>query len=141
MAIGPQISIGISDLCFGCGKNNPCGLKLNCEWDGKEVRAKFTPTELHQGWEGIIHGGILTTILDEAMGYATHYQGIVGVTGIMQIRFKHPASIGQPLIATASMTKNARRLTETEGKVTLADGTIIAEATAMQYVASPKQRA
>lgn len=141
MVTEPQISIGISDLCFGCGKNNPCGLKLNCEWDGKKVRAKFTPTELHQGWEGIIHGGILTTILDEAMGYATYYEGKMGVTGIMQIRFKHPASISQPLIVTASMTKNARRLTETEAKVALKDGTIIAESTAMQYVASPKRGA
>ena len=135
-----QISIGISDLCFGCGKNNPCGLKLNFEWDGKKARAKFTPTELHQGWEGIVHGGIIATILDEAMGYATDYEGIRCVTGIMQTRFKRSASVGEPLVVTASMTKNARRFTETEAKITLTDGTIIAESTAMQYVGSSKSQ-
>ena len=138
MVTGAQISIGISDLCFGCGKNNPCGLKLNFEWDGKQVRAKFIPTELHQGWEGIIHGGIINTILDEAMGYATFYEGIRCVTGAMQTRFKHPASIGESLIVTASVTKNTRRFAEAMAKITLTDGTIIAESTTTQYVGSPK---
>ena len=138
MVTGPRIPIGISPLCFGCGKDNQCGLKLNFKWDGKKIRGRFTPTERHQGWEGIIHGGILTTILDEAMGYATFYEGVRCVTGTMQIRFRHPASIGEPLIITASMTKNARRFTETEANITLTDGTLIAEATATQFVGSPK---
>ena len=127
MEIGSEIPIGISELCFGCGRKNPCGLKLRFEWDGKRVTAEFTPTELHQGWEGIIHGGIITTMLDEAMGYATYYEGIMGVTGAMQLRFRHPASIGQPLIVTASMSKNMRRLAEAAARVTLKDGSPAAE--------------
>jgi len=136
MVTGRQISIGISDLCFGCGQNNPCGLKLKFEWDGKVAKAEFTPTELHQGWAGIIHGGIITTILDEAMGYAAYYEGIKCVTSSMQTRFKRPLSIDEPTIVTASLTKKARRFVETEAKIATRDGTTIAECTATQYVGS-----
>lgn len=138
MATGPQISIGISDLCFGCGQNNPCGLKLKFKWDGKQVRAEFTPNKFHQGWVGIIHGGIITTILDEAMGYAAYYEGIKCVTGNMQTKFKHPLLINEPTVVTASLTKNARRYVETEAKMTLMDGTLVAECTATQYVGGSK---
>jgi acyl-coenzyme A thioesterase PaaI-like protein len=136
MVTGRQILIGISDLCFGCGKDNPCGLKLKFKWDGKQVRAEFTPNKFHQGWAGIIHGGIITTILDEAMGYAAYYEGIKCVTSSIQTRFKRPLSINEPIIVTASLTKNARRYVETEAKMTLMDGTLVAECTAMQYVGS-----
>lgn len=136
MVTGRQISIGISDLCFGCGQNNPIGLKLNFKWDGKQVRAEFTPNKFHQGWAGIIHGGIITTILDEAMGYAAYYEGIKCVTSSMQTRFKRPLSIDEPTIVTASLTKNGRRFVETEAKIATRDGTTIAECTATQYVGS-----
>lgn len=136
MVTGREISIGISDLCFGCGKDNPCGLKLKFEWDGKQVRAEFTPNKFHQGWAGIIHGGVITTVLDEAMGYVAYYEGIKCVTSSMQTRFKRPLSIDEPIIVTASLTRNARRYVETEAKITLMDGTLVAECTAMQYVGS-----
>ena len=136
MVTGPQIPIAASDMCFGCGKNNPIGLKLKFEWDGKAAKAEFTPTELHQGWKDIIHGGILTTVLDEAIGYATFFENIPCVTATMQVRLRRPAVIGQPLIVTASVTKNARRFVETEAKLTLIDGTVVAEAKTTQYAGS-----
>lgn len=136
MVTGREIPIGISDLCFGCGENNPCGLKLKFKQDGKTARAEFTPTKLHQGWSGIIHGGVIATILDEAMGYAAFYEGIKCVTGSMQTKFKRPLLVDEPIIVTASVTRNARRYVETEAKVTLTNGTLVAECTAMQYVGS-----
>ena len=136
MTTAPEISIAPSDKCFGCGHNNPCGLKLKFTWDGKVAKSEFTPTELHQGWRKIIHGGILTSLLDEAMGYAAYFEGIPAVTGIIEVRLKRPVLIGQPLIITASVTKNARRLAETEAKLTLRDRTIVAEAKATQYISS-----
>ncbi len=139
METGRDISIGISDLCFGCGKNNPCGLKLKFEWDGKVAKSEFTPTEFHQGWKEIIHGGILTTLLDEAMGYATYFENLPCVTATMEIRLRRPVLIGQPLIITAWVTRNARRFAETEASLTLKDGTIVAEAKATQYIGSKVQ--
>ncbi len=136
MVVEPQKSVSYSDLCFGCGRNNPIGLKLSFKWDGKKVITEFTPNKLHQGWADVIHGGIITTVLDEAMAYAAGYEGIKCITATMLTRFKHPLSVGEPTIVTASVTKNARRFIETEAKMTLMDGTLIAECTATQFVVS-----
>ncbi len=133
---GPEISVTASNLCFGCGKRNPCGLKLEFEWDGKVVKSRFTPTELHQGWQGIIHGGILTALLDEAMAYAAYYADAAGVTAAMETRFKHPVSTGQPLTITAWVNRKARRFAETEAQLSLEDGTVVTTAKAKQFLSS-----
>ena len=57
-------------MCFVCGKDNPIGLKLRFDWDGKTARAEFTPTELYQGWQGVVHGGIIAVMLDEVAAWA-----------------------------------------------------------------------
>jgi acyl-coenzyme A thioesterase PaaI-like protein len=132
--LGPELSISASDLCFGCGEKNPCGLKLKFDWDGKSARSQFTPTELHQGWQGIIHGGILTSLLDEAMAYAACFAEVGGVTAVMETKFRRPVAIGEPLDITAWISKKSRRFVETEAKLTLADGTVVAEAKATQYL-------
>ncbi len=134
MTTGSELSVAASDLCFGCGKNNPCGLKLEFNWDGRVVRSEFTPTELHQGWKEIIHGGILVALLDEAMAYAACFAKAGGVTATMEARFRRPVSVGQPLIITAWVNKKTRRFAETEARLTLKDGTVVTEARAMQYV-------
>ena len=134
MATGPELSVAASDLCFGCGKNNPCGLKLEFNWDGRVIRSEFTPTELHQGWKEIIHGGILVALLDEAMAYAAYFAKVGGVTAAMETRFRRPVSVGQPLVITAWVNKKTRRFAETEARLILKDGTVVTEAKATQYV-------
>lgn len=133
---GPEITVAASELCFGCGKQNPCGLKLEFKWDGKVVKSEFTPTELHQGWKGIVHGGILTSLLDEAMAYAAYYENVGGVTAAIETRFKQPVSIGEPLTITAWVSNETRRFAETGGTLTLNDGTIVTTARAKQYLSS-----
>jgi acyl-coenzyme A thioesterase PaaI-like protein len=133
---GPEITVAASDMCFGCGKQNPCGLKLEFTWDGKVAKSEFTPTEIHQGWKGIIHGGILTSLLDEAMAYAAYYENAGGVTAAMETRFKHPVLIGQPLIITAWVSNKTRRFADTEATLTLEDGTTVTTAKATQYLSS-----
>ena len=133
---GPEITVAASELCFGCGKQNHCGLKLEFEWDGKMVKSEFTPTELHQGWKGIIHGGILASLLDEAMGYAACYENVAGVTAAMETRFKRPVSIGQPLTITAWVSNKTKRFAETEATLTLKDGTTVTTAKATLYLSS-----
>ena len=142
MVTWPQISIDTEngiDMCFGCGQNNPIGLKLSFIWDGKTARAEFTPTNLHQGWSGIVHGGIIHSILDEAMSYAAVFEGLHCVTAKMESRFKRPALVNELLIITASITKNTRRLVETKASISLKDGTLIAESTATLLVINKKQ--
>ena len=141
MVVWPDIQIDTNreySLCFVCGKKNPIGLKLDFEWDGKTARAEFTPTEFYQGWYGVVHGGIIICLLDESMAYAALFQGMNCITASMQVRLRRPVLIGEPLIITGSMTENKRRLVETKGKVSLRDGTPIAEATATQFVLNSK---
>ena len=143
MAGWPQISIDTNreyNLCFGCGQNNPIGLKLNFQWDGKTARAEFTITESYQGWPGLAHGGIITCLLDEAMGWAAMLEGIYGVTAEMQARLRRPVAIGETLIITGSLTKKNRKLVKAKAAISLKDGTLIAEGTATQFIVSTKPK-
>jgi uncharacterized protein (TIGR00369 family) len=126
-------------MCFGCGPDNPIGLKLNFKRDNEIVRAEFTPEESHQGWYGIVHGGIISCLLDEAMGYATYFENIVCITAKMQVRIRRPALIDEPLIITSSITKRTRRLVEARAAIALKDGTPVAESTATMFVIHSKQ--
>lgn len=137
MAILPQVSINTDlseGLCFGCGQNNPIGLKLSFRRDGKTVKAEFTPGKLYQGWPGVVHGGIITCMLDEAMSYAIHFEGMTCITARMEIKLKRLALVEEPLVITSTIIRNSRRLIETKAKVALRDGTVIAESTATHFV-------
>src|SRR4030042_249329 len=93
-------------LCFACGEKNPIGLKLKPVYDGEKVTAEFTGGEFHQGWNKIVHGGIVYTLLDEVTAYAILCYGIdFGVTAKSEIRFKELAPIGVPIQASAWVTK------------------------------------
>ena len=137
MTTWPKTSIdtnGDLSLCFGCGRNNPIGLKLDFQRDGKTARAEFTPTELYQGWPGLVHGGIIISLLDEAMAYASIFEGASCVTAKMQVKLSRLALINEPLVIISSVTKKTRKLVETKATVSLNDGTPIAEGKATQFV-------
>ena len=137
----PQISIDTEKslaMCFGCGKENPIGLKLKFKWDNGTARAEFTPNEFHQGWSGIVHGGIISSLLDEAMSNAPYFEGIPCLTAKMQVRIRRPALTGERLIITASITKKSRRLVETRAAISLEDGTPVAESMATMFVINSK---
>jgi len=122
-------------LCFGCGENNPIGLKLKPIYDGEKVRAEFTPGEFHQGWDNVTHAGILYTLFDEVTAYALLCHGIYfGVTARSEVRFKHPSPTGEPIQISAWVTKLTKRLVETKGVLALKDNTIIAEGSSLFYV-------
>jgi len=122
------------NLCFGCGQANPIGLKLHFhQEDGKAV-ADFVPSKFHQGWEGILHGGVMSAALDEAIGYAAWYRGLKAVTAKIEIRFRHPVEIGHRLLLSAEITRERRRLVEAKAWATLEDGTIAAEASSVLYI-------
>jgi uncharacterized protein (TIGR00369 family) len=121
--------------CFGCGCNNPIGLKLHFTREGDGVRAEFTPDRAHQGWPGLLHGGILGCLLDEAMSNATYATGNTCLTASMTVRLRQPVSVEMPLVVTARVTRHRKRLIETSGEISLKDGTVIAESTAKQFVA------
>lgn len=83
-------------MCFACGEKNPISLNLDFkEIEENKVKALFIPGEYHQGYDGIIHGGLTSTLLDEAMAYAVGFKGIKAFTAELNIRFKSAIKIGE----------------------------------------------
>jgi HAD superfamily hydrolase (TIGR01509 family) len=122
-------------LCFACSQENPIGLRLKPVHDGEKVTAEFTPGEFHQGWNDVVHGGILYTLLDEVTAYAMLCYGIeFGVTAKSEIRFKQVAPINEPIQASGWVTKFTTRLVETKGVLTLKDNTVIVDGYFLFYV-------
>lgn len=125
----------IARFCFACSQENPVGLKLKPVQVGDKVTADFTAGKFHQGWDNVIHGGILYTLLDEVNAYAMLCKGIeLGVTAKSEIKFKHTAPINETIKASAWVTKLTKRLVETEGVITLKDETVIAEGSFLYFV-------
>lgn len=127
------------NMCFGCGDNNPVGLKLKFSWDGKKVRARFTPDDCHQGWPGITHGGVVFAVMDEAMGYVTYYLGLECVTAKFEARIRGTNPVGQPLVVEAFVTRESKRLLLVGATLMAADGTVMAEATGTMYVTGRRE--
>ncbi len=138
MATIPKVILN-TDLnegfCFGCGQNNPIGLKLRFTKDGDTIHTEYTPHKMFQGWPGLLHGGILACLLDEVMSNVAYATGNTCVTASMEIRQRQPVKVEVPLVITAWITRHRKKLIETAGKVTLKDGTLIAESTAKQFIA------
>jgi uncharacterized protein (TIGR00369 family) len=116
--------------CFVCGEKNPSGLHLSFSFhDGKAV-AEFIPQKIHQGYRDIIHGGLISTLLDEAMVKAALMQGIPSVTAEITVRFKNPLMVGEKVIVEAVVVKINKRIVETTARIRKSDGTLVAEGTA-----------
>jgi len=138
----PRLNLDIDrdySMCFGCGKDNPIGLKLKFEWDGKTARAVYIPSENHQGWSGYLHGGVTACILDEAMGWAAMFSGLYNVTAKMQIRFRQMMPVGKTYIVSCTITRHTKRLVNTEAVITGQDGEVFAEGTSTQFVVKSKK--
>jgi acyl-coenzyme A thioesterase PaaI-like protein len=127
-----------SNACFVCGKQNPHGLKLDFyEIDGR-VETTFMPSAEHQGWPGYVHGGILFAVLDETIGRVGFTIGAWTMSGRIEIRYREPAPIGQPLRVVGTLVRDRGRALELQGFAQLADGTVVAEATGL-YMRVPEE--
>lgn len=114
--------------CFACGPENPHGLHLSFRFEGDEYVCDFIPQRCHQGWAGVVHGGIIATLLDETMNRMLCDSGTPVVTADLQVRFKHPAPVGAPLQVRARIRERRKSLVRAEAEATLADGTVVATA-------------
>ncbi|TEB13816.1 Thioesterase superfamily protein [Pelotomaculum sp. FP] len=116
-----------SPWCFGCGTQNPIGLKLDCREENDKFIAAFTPGPEHQGYGDVVHGGIISTLLDEIMTGYPFFKGLGPRTARLEVQFRRPVFVGQPVTVTGWITDQNGKLMELEGKVTFADGTVAAE--------------
>jgi uncharacterized protein (TIGR00369 family) len=117
-------------MCFVCGLENPIGLKMAFYEDEEgRVVAKFTPGDEHQGFPGIVHGGIVTSLLDEVLGRVAIAAERWVVTGRLNIRFRRPVPVGETLTIVGEVVNWKKRTLEAHGEIRLADGQVGAEAT------------
>ena len=116
-------------MCFACGKDNPNGLHLEFAFEQDKYVATFIPQERYQSYSGRLHGGITATLLDEAMAaYVNELTGKDAVTARMELRYRLPVPIGEPVKVVGTLLRKKGRLYEMKGELFLADGSLAAEA-------------
>lgn len=125
------------EYCFACGEKNPIGLKLKFNFPDDKVEFKFTPQKEHQGWTDIIHGGILATLMDEAMAQILIHRGLFGVTSSMEIRFLRPAKTGEELTITGEIKSIEGKKIQIISKIANTRGKTVASSKGVYILCSP----
>ena len=119
-----------TEVCFVCGADNADGLRLSFEIDAdaRTLKTQWTPDERFQGFSGIIHGGLVATVLDEAVAKLCVEVGIPAVTAGMDIRFLKPVSVGELLTIHGRIETTNGRVVTGVSEVIKPDGTVAARA-------------
>jgi uncharacterized protein (TIGR00369 family) len=101
-----QLPVNDDHTCFACGPANPHGLHMTFLTDGEEVFSRLTVPDHLRGWNNMVHGGVISTILDEVMSWAAiHLIKSIIVTRTMRVDFLKPVFIGQQLKAVARISE------------------------------------
>ena len=126
--------------CFACGVMNEQGLHLELHVDGDRCWTEIALPDGFQGWDGIAHGGIICTVLDEVMAWSLAATDSWGLTARLSVEFKRPVRLGVPIRGEGWVTAGRRRIVETAAQlVDAATGEVLATATAT-YVAADAER-
>ncbi|WP_290657118.1 PaaI family thioesterase [Anaerovibrio sp.] len=120
--------------CFACGQNNPIGLKLQFNIISNQFIAKTVVDRNYQSYGGVVHGGILTTMLDEAMGGYLFKTGEPAFTGKLEVRFRKPTPTDVPITVRGWVVSRKRNVVEMKSEIVLEDGTVSAEGSAKMVV-------
>jgi uncharacterized protein (TIGR00369 family) len=119
--------------CFICGLHNPIGLKIVFHEDhrNKQVRAELSVPDRYRSYPGVVHGGIVSTILDETSGRALIiHTGDVNTffaTAKMEVRYRRATPTDTPLVAVGWVERMGQSRAKVRGELRLQDGTVLAE--------------
>ena len=99
------------NFCYGCGADNPQGmrLKFTIEAEGPVVRGTFSMAHRYQGPHGGVHGGIIATLVDEAMGKLSRLDGVVALTAELTVEYLKPVPLGRKIIIEARPAEHRGR--------------------------------
>ena len=127
--------------CFVCGESNSAGLQLRFHTDGRIVRTEFTPRPEHIGFRDVVHGGIISTVLDEIMVWACAVQvKQFGYCAEMTIRFQQPLRPGHAVIVLGEMVANRKnRIFEAKAEMRGADDLLLATSTGKYLPLKPNE--
>jgi uncharacterized protein (TIGR00369 family) len=116
--------------CFVCGDKNPVGLHVQFSLQEGKVKAEFVPQKIYQGYKDIIHGGIISTLLDEAMVKAALMHGMPAVTAEITLRFRNPLFAGEKVRVEAYLEKINKKVLAAKAVMKKVDETVVAEGSA-----------
>ena len=123
-------------ICFACGDRNEHGLHMRFERDpdGPEgsIICRYTPRPADQGFPGVLHGGILSTLMDEAMAWAMWAKSrALGVTAKMETRYRQRVDADAELTVHAVVTEERGRRIQVEAAIAGPDGSVLVESSAL----------
>ncbi len=112
--------------CFVCGDKNEYGLRVDFFCDDGVSRAEYVAEEKFQGYRNLLHGGIISALLDEVMIKAVIAKGILAVTVEIEVKFIKPVKIGEKLFLEGKVTEEQKKMFTAKGTVTNSKGEIVA---------------
>ena len=134
---------GTLNGCFGCGDDNAAGLHLQFFVDEEErVLCRVSLARQFQGPPGHAHGGIIATMLDEAMSKANRHRNITAMTRHMSIDYLRPVPLESPLLLEGWSKTDSGRKHRCSAELRSADGTVLASADGLfiEVTAEPLRR-
>lgn len=109
--------------CFACGPQNPHGLGLRFSaLEDQSVTAEWKVAPGFEGFEGILHGGIVATVLDEAMAKAVVRRGWHALTAELRLRFRKHIDTGETVQIRGWVVERRKRLIVTQASITGPEG-------------------
>jgi len=116
--------------CIVCGGQNDHGLKLSCQACGDgSVEGVFSCSRTFQGYDGYLHGGVISSLLDGAMTNCLFARGKIAVTGELTVRFLFPVLVNRKAVVRAWIKESRVTLHITEAKM-IQNGRVVVMATA-----------
>jgi acyl-coenzyme A thioesterase PaaI-like protein len=126
-----RVAVTYDGRCFGCGQDNDEGLQMRFEPTPDGSVCEFDVPARYQSWHGMIHGGVIALMLDEAVGWAGWHAGRPGLTGRLEVRFRQPLRVGERVRVAGRVDRVRRTLVYATASIDrVSDGGRIAEASA-----------
>jgi len=123
-----EIFLKKTTACFVCGRDNPRGFKLSITPDGdRGAKTEFVAHEDYRGWSDYLHGGVISLVFDELLGWISIFAGRDAVTARLEIRYRKPVPLGTYLVFKGVLERETKSLLEITTKAFTDDGTLVAD--------------
>ena len=143
VAAGPPAYLPTYDGCYVCGQEHPKGLRIRFfSGADKCVHARFHPTAEQTGYENIVHGGVISALLDELTGWPVSLaNGLMAHTAELTVRFLKPVIVGCRYIASARVVRGRGRIWESGGVLRDEAGTVYARSSGTYFLLTADETA
>ena len=117
-----------ANRCFGCGGDNPAGMRLvfDLDFDAERTRGRVVLGPNYAGGAGFAHGGIIAVVLDEAMGKLSKLTDEKAVTGELSIEYRKPVPVDQEIVVEGWQVQAVGRYRFRAGEIRDTRGNLLA---------------